>query len=143
MLMAALLLGASLLLAPCRGLAVYRHEFSSILEMSMSHEKFQSCIDACYACATECDHCAIACLGEKDVKNMARCIRLDLDCAQICRLAAAYMARGSEFAQAVCRVCAEICEGGGTECAKHQMCHCQRCADAFRKCAEECRRMAQ
>ncbi|MCC2597819.1 four-helix bundle copper-binding protein [Allopusillimonas soli] len=109
----------------------------------MPHEKFQSCIDACYACATECDHCAASCLGEQDVKAMARCIKLDMDCAQICRLAASYMARGSEFAQALCRLCADVCQACGDECAKHQMDHCQRCAEACRRCAEECRRMAQ
>src|SRR3546814_7834325 len=101
-----------------------------------------SCIDACYACATECDHCAASCLGEQDVKSMARCIKLDMDCAQICRLAASYMARGSEFAQALCRLCAEVCEACAAECAKHEMDHCQRCAQACRQCAEECTRMA-
>lgn len=74
---------------------------------------------------------------------MVRCIRLDLDCAQICRLAAAYMARDSEFAQAVCRLCAEICQACGDECAKHSMDHCQRCAQACHECAKECRRMGQ
>lgn len=74
---------------------------------------------------------------------MARCIKLDMDCAQICRMAASYMARRSEFAQALCRLCADACQACGDECAKHQMDHCQRCAEACRRCAEECRRMAQ
>lgn len=104
----------------------------------MPHEQYQSCIDACYAC----DHCAVSCLDESDVKNMTRCIKLDMDCAQICRLAASYMARGSEFAQTICQVCADLCEACGQECAKHQMDHCQRCAQACRKCAEACRQMA-
>ncbi|WP_415807187.1 four-helix bundle copper-binding protein [Bordetella muralis] len=73
---------------------------------------------------------------------MARCIKLDMDCAQICRLSASYMARGSEFAQALCRLCAEVCQSCADECANHQMDHCQRCAQACRQCADECRRMA-
>lgn len=28
------------------------------------------------------------------------------------------------------------------ECAKHQMAHCQECAEACKRCADECRRMA-
>lgn len=108
----------------------------------MPHEKFKSCIDACYACATACDHCAASCLQEQDVKAMARCIALDMDCAQICRMAAAYMARGSEFAKAICQLCADVCKTCGDECGKHQMAHCQECAQACHRCAEECRRMA-
>jgi hypothetical protein len=55
----------------------------------MSHENYQSCIDACHDCAVACDHCAASCLKEDDVKSMAQCIALDIDCAEICRLAAA------------------------------------------------------
>lgn len=55
----------------------------------MSHENFAACIEACNACATACDHCAAACLAEDDAKAMARCIALDIDCAQLCRLAPA------------------------------------------------------
>ncbi len=108
----------------------------------MAHQQYASCIEACNTCADACDHCATACLKEDDVKMMARCIALDIDCAAICRLAAGYMARGSEFAQQVCRVCAEVCEACGDECAKHQHPHCQECAQACKRCAEECRRMA-
>lgn len=108
----------------------------------MAHQQFQSCIEACNDCGVACDHCAVSCLQEQDPKPMARCIALDMDCAQICRLAAAYMARGSEMAAAICQTCAEICEACGDECAKHQMAYCQECAQACRRCADECRRMA-
>ena len=73
---------------------------------------------------------------------MARCIALDMDCAEICRLTVGYMARGSELAGAMCEVCADVCEQCGKECARHKMDHCQKCAEACRRCAEECRRMA-
>jgi hypothetical protein len=108
----------------------------------MAHEHFKSCIDACNDCALACDHCASACLKEPDVTKMARCIQLDIDCAQACRLAVAYMARGSEFAADVCDLCATVCEACAQECAKHPMAHCQDCAKACRRCAQECRRMA-
>lgn len=109
----------------------------------MPHQ-FKSCIDACNSCAEACDHCAASCLREKDVQAMARCIQLDIDCAAICRLAAGYMARGSELAGAICEVCAEVCDVCAQECAKHaKMEHCRECAEACKRCAEECRRMAQ
>lgn len=108
----------------------------------MAHRQFASCIEACNDCADACDHCAAACLQEDNVKIMTRCIALDIDCAQICRLAASTMARGSEFAYQLCALCADLCEACGAECAKHAMDHCQECAAACRRCAQECRAMA-
>ena len=108
----------------------------------MPHQKFASCIEACYACAEACNHCAASCLQEQDVKMMARCIALDIDCAQICELAAGAMSRASESSKAICATCAEVCQKCGDECAKHQMEHCQQCAQSCRRCADECRKMA-
>lgn len=109
----------------------------------MPLQQFQSCIDACNSCAVACDYCAASCLAEKDVKMLARCVELDIDCAAICRLAVAYMARGSELAGMICETCAEVCEACAQECEKHStMEHCRQCAQACRRCAEECRRMA-
>lgn len=107
----------------------------------MPHEQFRSCIDACQSCATACDHCAAACLSEPDLGSLARCIALDLDCAQICRVAAGFMARGSDLSQELCRTCAEVCDACADECTRHEMDHCRACAEACRRCAEECRRM--
>jgi hypothetical protein len=59
-------------------------------ELKMTHQQYQSCIEACVACAQECEHCANACLQEKDVAKIAECIRLDRDCAEICWGAAAW-----------------------------------------------------
>jgi len=73
---------------------------------------------------------------------MQRCIELDMDCAPVCRLAAAYMARDSEFASAMCGVCADVCEVCAEECGQHEMQHCQECAEACRRCAKLCRQMA-
>ena len=109
----------------------------------MPHDQMKSCIDACNDCAVACDHCAASCLQEQDVKAMARCIALDMDCAEICRLASAYMSRGSELSGEICELCADVCDACGKECERHStMEHCRKCAEACRRCAEECRRMA-
>jgi hypothetical protein len=107
----------------------------------MTPQQFQSCIDACNNCAEACDYCAISCLQEPNPKEMADCIALDMDCAQICRLSTAYMARNSQMARDICQACAEMCDACGDECEKFQVAHCQECAQACRRCAEECRRM--
>ena len=109
----------------------------------MSHEKYAACIDACYDCAKECDHCATACLKEDDVKMMAKCIETDMYCADICRTAATFMARGDMFSSEICGLCAEICDACAEECEKHEADHCKRCAEACRRCADECRKMAK
>ncbi|MFL6675845.1 MAG: four-helix bundle copper-binding protein [Massilia sp.] len=111
-------------------------------ENIMQQQQYQSGIEACNDCADACDMCATACLQEQDVKAMARCIALDIDCAQLCRLGAGAMARGSEAAGIICQACAELCDICGDECSKHPMQHCQDCATACRRCAAECRQMS-
>lgn len=110
--------------------------------MSTTTDLYQACIEACDACALACDTCAAACLREPDPKAMARCIAFDMDCTDLCRLASALMARGSEYARDVCRICATVCEACADECSKHAMDHCQRCAEACRRCAHECKGVA-
>lgn len=62
----------------------------------MAHQQHASCIEACDQCAAACNHCSTACLQEQDVKMMARCIALDMDCAAICQLASAHASQMSE-----------------------------------------------
>lgn len=109
----------------------------------MSHQKFESCIAACSACAVECLHCESECLNEQDVKALTHCIKLDHDCAAICLFAMSAMASKSEFAAKICRLCEEICTACAVECEKHpHLEHCKKCAEACRKCAAECSKMA-
>jgi hypothetical protein len=105
----------------------------------MAHEKNQELMNALNNCAAECNHCATACLDEQDVKMLARCIKLDIDCADICQLTASYVARGSEHSNHLLKECAEICEACAEECEKHaHMQHCRKCAEVCRHCAEAC-----
>lgn len=107
----------------------------------MPHQTYQDCIDACNACLAECLHCAVSCLKEQNPAELAACIKLDLDCADMCQTAVGHMARGSTQAKAVCTLCADVCEQCGAECAKHSHEHCQSCARACEKCAQACRAM--
>lgn len=107
----------------------------------MSLDTYASCLEACNRCADYCDMCSVACLKEDNVKMMGACIRLDMDCAAICRLTAGYLARDSKNIEQICRLCAEICDQCAEECSKHDTEHCQKCAEACKRCAEECRKM--
>lgn len=108
----------------------------------MAANKYQDCIDMCNRCAAACFNCAGECLKEQDVHMMTTCIKLDLDCANICQVAVGMMGRDSKFIDSICTLCAQICDACAGECAKHSHDHCKQCAEACRKCAEACRKMA-
>ncbi|HEX3775326.1 MAG TPA: four-helix bundle copper-binding protein [Polyangiaceae bacterium] len=89
-------------------------------------------------CADACEQCAAACLLEEDVKKMADCIKLDRDCADLCRLVGAFAARGSSFTLLLSSVLADLCKACCSECSKHPMDHCRVCASACRACEAAC-----
>lgn len=106
------------------------------------YNNYRACIDACLACASICDHCAMSCTTENDIHMMARCIQLDMECAAICYTVAKLMSLDSDKAGAICNICAAICEACGNECSLHDNEHCRRCADACKVCVEQCKKMA-
>ena len=105
------------------------------------YHTYKNCIDACLKCAAICNHCASASTQEEDVKMMARCIQLDLECAAACYAAAQLMSLGSRQAKEICMICAQLCDDCATECSKHNNGHCKECAEACKTCAEACRKM--
>ena len=108
----------------------------------MAHEKNRELLDALNNCVAECNHCAVACLDEQDVRMLSRCIKINIDCADICQIASSLIARGSEHASHLLKECADICEACAEECEKHShLEHCKKCAEACRKCAEACAQM--
>ena len=91
-----------------------------------------------------CFDCADACLNEEDVQMLARCIRLDLDCADQCDATGKILSRQTSFdvemAAAALRACAEACRLCGKECEWHAGYHehCRVCAQACRRCESAC-----
>jgi hypothetical protein len=112
-------------------------------EVNMAHEQFIGCIEACNECAALCEHCATECLSSGHAIERSACIRLARDCADICRLAAAWMERGSSFARQVWEFCSAVCQACEIECAKHDELHCQACAEACRRCRSSCRTLSE
>lgn len=109
---------------------------------NLNYHHYKECIDACLACAAICNHCASSCLQEDDVKMMARCVQLDMECAVMCYTAAQLMSMGSSQAMQVCTLCADMCDACAAECGKHDNEHCRECAAACKKCADTCRSMS-
>jgi hypothetical protein len=101
-------------------------------------------VQAATECALTCTTCADACLEEDDPVSQRRCIRLCLDCAEICSVTARLIARPGpqdpRMLRAQLEACATACRACAEECESHAdgMEHCRICAEAFRQCAEAC-----
>jgi hypothetical protein len=110
-----------------------------------STDALTKCIEECFACAQSCTSCADACLGEDDVAGLRRCIRLDLDCADICVATGNIVSRQTEPETAILRTVVEACAGAcracAEECERHASHHehCRLCAEACRRCEDACR----
>jgi Domain of Unknown Function (DUF326) len=112
--------------------------------VSLDRDLLFLCIDECFDCSATCTACADACLGEPDVAELVRCIRLNLDCADVCDGVGRVLTRQTEPDTGVvraaleacvltCRVCAEECE---RHAAHHD--HCRVCAEVCRRCEQAC-----
>ena len=55
------------------------------------------CIDACVECAQACTACADACLSEEMVAELTKCIRTNLDCADLCAVTARVLSRHTGY----------------------------------------------
>ncbi len=110
-----------------------------------------ACIEACYDCAQACTQCADDCLSEQGKQeHLAKCIRLNLDCADICLSAGRSVSRQTEYdanvTRAILEACAQACTSCGDECAQHGengMNHCRVCAEQCRRCEQACQDLLQ
>ena len=111
----------------------------------IDRQKLQECIDACVECAQACTACADACLSEDMVAELTKCIRTNLDCADICATTARVLSRHTGYDATISRTllqaCIVACRSCGDECASHAEMHehCRICADACRACEQACR----
>lgn len=105
------------------------------------------CIETCFSCAQTCTSCADACLSEDMVAELRKCIRLNLDCADICSVTGRVLTRQTEYdaptSKALLQACFEICRTCADECASHadHHDHCRLCAEECRRCAEACQEL--
>lgn len=104
--------------------------------------KQKEAIEACAACAHECEACTAECLEAELVADMVACLSRCIDCADVCRLTATLLARRSGIAPDMCRVCLEMCLRCEEECAKHRGPSCKACADACSACEEALREIS-
>lgn len=101
-------------------------------------------------CSAICNSCADACIagmkGPQDGRagmDMSQCIRLCLDCSDVCQATARVAMRRTghdrQLIRTMLAACIEACERCGEECARQEHAHCRRCAQMCRECADDCR----
>ena len=104
-------------------------------------------IDALNDCVQACTADADDDLSERNLGELVKCIRLCLDCADVCDATIRVISRQTEYDANVTRplleACAATCKSCGDECERHaQMhAHCRVCAEACRRCEQACREL--
>jgi uncharacterized membrane protein len=104
-------------------------------------------IDALTDCAQACTADTDADLNEQNVTDMVKCIRLCLNCADVCTATIAVTSRQAEYdanvAKPLLEACAAICKSCGDECERHAQMHehCRICEQACRRCEQACREL--
>lgn len=101
-------------------------------------KKLMDLIEKLCDCQAACKYCFNACLEEENVAMMTRCIKLDVECAEICGLALSSVAYEGGFTTEILRICAASCRTCAEECRKHDVEHCIECAKACEECAKAC-----
>jgi hypothetical protein len=113
--------------------------------INLDRTKLAAAIDALIACAEACTACADACLSEDMVADLTKCIRTNLDCADICTTTSRVLSRHTGYdanlSRSLLEACAIACGTCADECGSHADMHehCRICAEACRSCERACR----
>ncbi|GEK81243.1 four-helix bundle copper-binding protein [Agrococcus baldri] len=111
---------------------------------TIDKQALAACIEACFECAQTCTACADACLSEDMVAELTKCIRTNLDCADICETTGRILSRHTGYdaniTRAVLEACQTACKACADECEQHAQMHehCRVCAEACRRCERAC-----
>ena len=104
-------------------------------------------IDALDDCARACIADADSDLNEQNLSELVKCIRLCLDCADVCAATVRVTSRQTEYyatlTKSLLETCTATCKSCGDECERHAQMHdhCRVCAVACRRCEQACREL--
>ena len=112
--------------------------------MNLDKELLATAIDEALTCFQTCTACADACLSEQMIAELGKCVRTDLDCADLCATTVKVLSRHTGYdaniTRAQLQACIAACKACGDECEKHAGMHehCKVCAQACRACEKAC-----
>ena len=101
-------------------------------------------IDALNECGQACVADADDDLSEPNVTEMVKCIRLCLDCADVCtatvRVVSRQLENDANVTRSLLEACVSSCKSCRQECERHAEMHehCRVCAEACRRCEDAC-----
>ena len=104
-------------------------------------------IDALIDCTQACTADTDADLSEPNVAELVKCIRLCLECTDVCGATVGVVSRLAEYDTNVVTPLLEAsvatCKSCGDECERHARMHehCRVCAEACRRCERACREL--
>lgn len=113
-------------------------------EFPLDADLLAQTIEALVDCGQACTACADSCLSEEMVAELGKCIRLDLDCADVCEATTRVLSRQHEYdanlTRSLVEACRAACRSCGDECERHAEMHqhCRICAEACRRGEESC-----
>jgi len=104
-------------------------------------------IDALSDCVHACTADVDADLGESDLADMVKCVRLCVHCTDVCAATLGVVSRPAEYDAYVTKplveACVAICKSCADECERHaeMHAHCRLCGDACRRCEQACHKL--
>src|SRR4029077_6400135 len=104
-------------------------------------------IDALIDCTQACTADTDADLSEPNVAELVKCIRLCLECTDVCGATVGVVSRLAEYdtnvVPALLGASVAPCKSCGDECERHARMrdHCRVCAEACRRCERACREL--
>lgn len=111
----------------------------------VSADVLAAATDALADCAQACTADTDADLSEQNLAEMVTCIRLCLNCTDVCNATLGVASRQASYDAGVVKplleACVAICKSCGDECQRHAQhhAHCRVCAEACRRCEQACR----
>jgi hypothetical protein len=110
---------------------------------NIDRQKLADCIHACFAWRNLYGVCRR--LPQRGHGcELTKCIRTNLDCADICTTTGAVLSRHTGYdaniTSAILEACRVACASCATECEAHADMHehCRICAEACRRCEQAC-----
>ena len=113
--------------------------------VTVPNEVLSNCIITCTECALACTACSDACMAEDNIVALVKCMRTDLDCADMCEVTAKILTRQTEYdlavIQSVVSTCLTVIAACAEECERHaaRHVHCRVCAEVCRRAEAACR----